>query len=88
MTEEQGARDQISEETWRMVARIRERAARYPAAADIADLTASAVAASAEGRGMSLEQIQALGRETATLAERVAYLLGRLSGLLDEDGEL
>lgn len=78
-----------------MVARIRERAARYPAAARIADLTASAAAASAEGREMSPEQIQALspeqiqalGRETASLAERVAYLLGRLSGLLDEDGE-
>ena len=69
-----------------MVARIRERAARYPAAADIACLTASAVAAAGEGKGMSLDQIRALGRETVSLAERVAYLLGRLSGLLDEDG--
>ena len=70
-----------------MVTRIRERAAQYPPAADIACLTAEAVASAAEGRGMTLEQIRALGRETVSLAERAAYLLGRLSGLLDEDGE-
>jgi hypothetical protein len=84
MTGEPGADDEITEETRRMVTRIRERAAKYPAAADIASLTETAV--TEEGRRMTPEQIRALGRETVSLAERVAYLLGRLSGLLGEEG--
>lgn len=85
MTGEPAADDEITEETRRMVTAIRERAAAAPDAADIAGLTATAV--SAEGRRMTAEQIRTLGQEAVSLAERVAYLLGRLSGLLDEEGE-
>ena len=76
--------DQISDETRRMVIRIRERAAASPGAPEIADLTAAAASRAGE---MSAAEIRALGRDTLVLAGQVSYLLGRLAGLAgEEDG--
>ena len=77
-----GAHDGISEETRLMVTRIRERAARSPGSAELADLLTSAAA---RGTEMTAEEIRALGRDTLELASQVSYLLGRLAGLLDEE---
>lgn len=84
MTEERGAHDQISDETRQMVTRIRERAAAYPGAPEIACLTAAAAARAPE---MSAGEIRALGRETLVLATEVSFLLGKLAGLLHEERE-
>lgn len=83
MTGETGDHDQISEETRRMVTAIRERAAASPGSAEIADLLTSAAA---QGSEMSPDEIRALGRETLAQAQQVSYLLGKLAGLLDEEG--
>lgn len=84
MDEDPGARDAISEETRLMVTRIRERAARSPGSAEIADLLTSAAA---RGSEMTAEEIRALGRDTLDLASQVSYLLGRLAGLLLDEEE-
>lgn len=83
MTEETGAHDEISEETRRMVADIRRRAAASPGSAEIADLL---TLTAARGSEMSAEEIRALGRDTIAQAQQVSYLLGKLAGLL-EDGD-
>ena len=84
MTEETGANDEISDETRLMVARIRERAAASPGAAEIADVLTSAAA---KGTEMTAEEIRALARAALSHAEQVSYLLGKLAGLTgDEDG--
>jgi len=75
--------DKISDETRRMVTRIRERAAAGPDAAEIAALLTTA---GAKGPEMSAEQIRALSRDTLVLAGQVSFLLGKLAGLLDEGG--
>ena len=84
MDEDPGASDGISEETRLMVTAIRERAARSPCAAEIADLLTSAAA---RGGEMTCEEIRALGRDTLDLASQVSYLLGRLAGLLPDEEE-
>ena len=81
----QGAGDQISDETRQMVTRIRERAAQAPAPAELADLLTTAGAQRTE---MSAAEIRALGQDTLALVGRVNYLLGKLSGLLGEEGAL
>jgi hypothetical protein len=83
MTEETGDHDEISEETRRMVAAIRQRAAASPGSAELADLLTSAAA---RGSSMSADEIRALGRDTLAQAQQVSYLLGKLAGLL-EDGD-
>ena len=83
MTGETDDRDEISEETRRMVARIRERAAASPGSAEIADLL---TAAAARGSQMSAAEISALSRDTLVLAGQVSFLLGKLAGLLEEGG--
>jgi len=83
MTEEQGTHDEISDETRDLVTRVRVRAAQSPGAAELASLL---TAAGAQAPGMSAEQIRALGRDTLVLAGQVSYLLGKLAGLLDEEG--
>ncbi len=83
MTEKPGTDDGgVSGETRLMVTRIRERAARSPGSAEIADLLTSAAA---KGSEMTADEIRALGRDTLELASQVSYLLGRLAGLLDDD---
>ncbi len=84
MDEGPGAREGISEETRLMVARIRERAAQSPGSAELADLLTSAAS---RGSEMTAEEIRALGRDTLDLASQVSYLLGRLAGLLEEEGD-
>ena len=81
MTGETDDRDEISEETRRMVARIRERAAASPGSAEIADLL---TAAAARGSQMSAAEISTLSRDTLVLAGQVSFLLGKLAGLLEE----
>ena len=76
--------DEISGGTREMVARIRERAARTPGAAEIGALLTSAAA---KGTEMTAEQIRALGADALRQAEQVSYLLGKLAGLLDEPDE-
>jgi len=83
MTEESGAHDEISDETRQMVARIRERAALAPAPAELACLL---TAAGAHAGDMSAAEIRALGRDTLELAGQVSFLLGKLTGLLVEEG--
>jgi hypothetical protein len=75
--------DEITEETRLMVARIRERAAQSPGSAEIADLL---TAAAARGSEMSAGEIRALSRDTLAHAQQVSYLLGKLTGLLNEEG--
>ena len=71
--------DNISAESRVKAARVRERAATMPHAADIAGMAMDAP------RGdMTPEEIRALATEAITQAERVSFLLGRLAGLLDE----
>ena len=84
MTGETGAHDEISDETRRMVAAIRERAAQSPGSAEIADLL---TAAAARGSEMSAGEIRALGRDTLVLADQVSFLLGKLAGLTGEERE-
>lgn len=84
MTEETGAHDEISDETRRMVAAIRERAAQSPGSAEIADLL---TAAAARGPEMSAGEIRALGRDTLNLADQVSFLLGKLAALTGEERE-
>ena len=83
MTEETGAHDEISEETRQMVAAIRRRAEESPGSAELADLLASAAA---RGTEMTAEEIRALSRDTLAQAQQISYLLGKLAGLLDEEG--
>ena len=78
MTEERAA-DEISEQTRRMVAQVRDRAAHAPAPGEIADLLTSA-----GNPDMSAAEIRALGRDTLVLAGQVSFLLGKLAGLLEE----
>jgi hypothetical protein len=75
--------DDISDETRRMVARTRARAAASPTPGELADLlTAASVTRAPE---MTAEQIRVLSRDTLAQAQQVSYLLGKLAGLL-EDG--
>jgi hypothetical protein len=83
MTEETGDHDEISEETRRMVAAIRQRAAASPGSAEIADLL---TAAGARGSEMSADEIGALGRDTLAQAQQVSFLLGKLAGLIEGGG--
>jgi len=72
---------EVSEETRMMAARVRERASHLPTAGELADMTIGA------GRDMSPEEIRQLATAAIEQASQVAYLLGRLAGLLDEPGE-
>lgn len=83
MTEETGSHDEISEETRRMVTQIRARAALAPGAAELACLL---TAAGARGPEMSAAEIRALGQDTLALASQVSFLLGKLAGLLGDEG--
>lgn len=73
--------DAVSEETLIMVARIRERAAHIPTAADLAEMTLAAGA-----QDMSPAEIRQLATKAIDQAQQVSFLLGRLAGLLDEPG--
>ena len=74
--------DEVSAETMRRVASVRERAAALPESSELADLLA------ARGRDMTPEQVRRLGVLAIAQSRQVSYLLGKLAGLLgDEAGE-
>jgi hypothetical protein len=75
--------DDLTEENRMLVARVRDRAAASPGAAQIAGLMTEAAA---KGGQMSAEEIRGLAREALAQAQQVSFLLGRLAGLLDEEG--
>lgn len=76
--------DGISDEARAAAARARERAVTMPSVADLADMTAAALAD--PGRRMSAEEIRQVFRDAAEHAQRVTYLLGVLAGQLGESG--
>lgn len=80
-----GAGDErLTPETMSAVAAARARAAGNPPAEEIARLLDKA----ARHRGdLSADDIRKLGADAIRQAQRVSYLLGRLSGLLGETGE-
>jgi hypothetical protein len=67
-----------------MVALVRQRAAQAPPPEKIADLLTSGGHPPGD---MSAAQIRDLGRDTLVLAGQVSYLLGKLAGLLEEEGD-
>lgn len=75
-----GDDETITDEVLIMVARVRERAAHMPGAAEIAGM-----AMDAPGGDMTPAQIRALATQTIRQAEQVSFLLGRLAGLLDQE---
>lgn len=77
---------EISEETRALARQVRDRAAGMPDAADLADMTADAL--TSPRSQMSPDEIRRLAAEALTQAQQVAYLLGKLAGLLgDKPGE-
>jgi hypothetical protein len=77
--------DDLTEETRAMVARARERAAQAPSAEQLATLLS---AAGERRTGSTSEEVRRLASAAIHQAGQVSYLLGQLSGLLDEaDGD-
>jgi hypothetical protein len=74
----------LSRDTRRTVARVRARAARAPTPGDISRLIADA---SRHAGDLSQDDIKAIGAVAIKQATQISYLLGRLAGLLGEDGE-
>lgn len=77
---------EISDETRALAREVRDRAARMPDAAGLADMTADAL--TCPRSQMSPDEIRRLAAEALTQAQQVAFLLGKLAGLLgDKPGE-
>jgi hypothetical protein len=74
-----GRDDDISEEARVIAARVRERAARAPQAADIAEMALT------PGAEMSPDEVRQLATDAVAQAAQVAFLLGQLATLLDSD---
>ena len=74
----------VSRGTMSAVARARARAAAGPSAEEIAELLDTVARRRTD---LTSEDIRALGAVAVRQANRVSYLLGRLSGLLEEPGD-
>lgn len=85
MTQDPGGTDDITQETWVMVARVRERATRVPLGADLGSLAVDA--ALAPVRDMTPDEIRRLGATAVDQARQISFLLGKLAGLLDDEHE-
>lgn len=76
--------DDLTEETRAMVARARERAAQAPTS----DHLAALLSAAGERRpGSTTEEVQRLASAAIHQAGQVSYLLGQLTGLLDDEAD-
>lgn len=74
----------VSEEARQAAARARAAAAGLPDAAELAGMAADALTRQRDD--MSTEDARVLAVTALTHAQQVAFLLGRLAGLLDDDG--
>lgn len=69
-----------------IAAKVRERAAAGPSPEELARIAADALGAESP-QDMTPGEIRHLAVTALTQAQQVSYLLGRLAGLLDSEGE-
>lgn len=76
--------DRISDEARLMAAQVRARARSVPSAAGIASLTVDALGK--RPQDMSTDEIRQLVIDALEQSQRVSFYLGRLAGLLGDEG--